>query len=131
MKRFLPPTLTVLAASIAWPAAGDAMATRLADERWVVRSVSSSGRALVLEALGGPCGRAPRATVTETATTVEIRVQHRVPVDLSAIRCAAPEPDILRVRLSAPLGGRVLIGQSQRCGTVEHGPAASGLHRAG
>ena len=59
---------------------------------------------LVVQRAGGGCGHDPRATVTETASTVEIRVRQLVPADLSAIRCPAmARIDMLRVRLSAPI----------------------------
>jgi hypothetical protein len=87
--------------------------SRFEDENWVVLSVSRDGRVLVVQGLGGGCGHDPRATVTETASTVEIRVRQLVPDDLSAIRCAAiARVDVLRVRLSAPIAGRALAGQS-------------------
>ena len=87
-------------------------AWRLADERWELVKVSAGGRLLVVRARGGPCGRPSFATTAETASTVELRVQQVVPADLSAIRCAAPAVETLRVRLSAPIGGRSLVDGS-------------------
>src|SRR5688572_1745028 len=55
----------------------------------VALSVSEDGRVLVVQGRGGGRGHNPRATMTETASTVEIRVRPLVPADLSAIRCPA------------------------------------------
>ena len=74
---------------------------------------------LVLQGLGGGCGHDPRATATETASTVEIRVRQLMPADLSAIKCPAmARIDVLRVRLSAPIAGRALVRQSLGTATV-------------
>jgi hypothetical protein len=133
MKRLLLTLLTVIALASFWRAASADDAgraprpgedppaaqitpppgSRFADEHWVVLSVSPDGRVLVVQGLGGGCGHDPRATATETASTVEIRVRQLVPDDLSAVRCPAiARVDVLRVRLSAPIAGRALIGQS-------------------
>jgi hypothetical protein len=96
--------------------------SRFEDENWVALSVSADGRMLVVQGLGGGCGHDPRASATETASTVEIRVRQLVPADLSGVRCPAiARIDILRVRLSAPIAGRALIGQSLRAAVA--GPA--------
>jgi hypothetical protein len=92
---------------------------RFEDENWVVLSVSGDGRVLIVQGLGGGCGHDPRATVTETASTVDIRVRQLVPDDLSAIRCPAiARIDVMRVRLSMPIAGRALARQSLRTATV-------------
>jgi hypothetical protein len=140
MKRLLLSVFTVIGLVIFWQAAsaddpggapgplGDPArpvapsppeGKRFEDERWVVQSVSADGRVLVVQGAGGGCGHDPRAIATETAAAVRIRVLQLVPADLSNIRCAANvRIDVLRVRLSAPIAGRALIGQSLGTATV-------------
>jgi hypothetical protein len=140
MKRLLLSLLTLVALAIYWQAASAAdpagrpgphedpvrpaapsppEGKRFEDEDWVVQSVSADGRVLVVQGLGGGCGHDPRAIATETASAVVIRILQLVPADMSAIRCAAnARIDVLRVRLSAPIAGRALIGQSLGSATV-------------
>jgi hypothetical protein len=140
MKRLLLSLLTLVALAIFWQAASaddpvgmpgpladparpvapsPPEGKRFEDEHWVVRSVSADGRVLVVQGRGGPCGHDARAIVTETASAVRIRVLQLVPADLSHIRCVAyPRIDVLRVRLSAPIAGRAVIGQSLGTATV-------------
>lgn len=88
--------------------------SRYEDEPWVVLSASADGRVLRVQG-GGGCGHDARATATETASTVAIRVQQLVPAQPSRVPChAIARIDDLRVRLSAPIAGRPLIGQSLR-----------------
>jgi hypothetical protein len=85
---------------------------RWEDEPWVALATSADERVVHLQGLGGGCGDDPRATVTETATTVRIRVQQRLS---GAAGCPAiARIDDLRVRLAARLDGRALIGQTLR-----------------
>jgi hypothetical protein len=134
MKRLLLSLLTLVALAVGWHAASaddpvgmpgpledparpvapsPPEGKRFEDERWVVQSVSPDGRMLVVRGHGGGCGHDPVAIATETASSVRIRVLQLVPADMSAIRCAAyTRVDVLRVRLSAPIGGRAVIGQS-------------------
>ena len=87
-------------------------------------STSADERVVHIQGLGGGCGDDPRATVIETATTVTIRVQQRL---TGAAGCPAmARIDDLHVRLSAPLDGRALIGQTLRDAAVGlDGPPAA------
>ncbi len=89
---------------------------RWEEEPWVALSTSADERVVHVQGHGGGCGEDPRATVTETATTVIIRVQQRLSGDAACPAMA--RIDDLRVRLSAPLGGRALIGQTLRDAAV-------------
>lgn len=103
-------SLAALLAAVAFlaPARGT---PELVAEQWVVKSVAADGRSLVLYSVHGGCDATPRASVTESADAVEIRVQHPAP------QSEGPCPAIavyekLRVRLQDPIGGRDLVGQS-------------------
>ena len=84
---------------------------RWQEEPWVALSTSADERVVHVQGRGG-CGDDPRATVTETATTVTIRVQQRLSGDAGCPAMA--RIDELQVRLSGPLDGRALIGQTLR-----------------
>ena len=73
-------------------------------------STSADERVVHVQGHGGGCGDDPRATVTETATTVTIRVQQRLSGDAACPAMA--RIDNLRVRLSVAADGRALIGQT-------------------
>ena len=116
MKRVLLPLLTLAALGAAWQIAPvDARpgpSDHYEDEPWVVLSVADGGRILHIQGRGGGCGVDPRATATETLSTITIRVQQRIP-DSDACTAMARIDD-LRVRLLDPIDGRRLIGQSLR-----------------
>src|SRR6476620_3331239 len=95
-----------------------AAASRRENEQWVVLRVSPSGRVIVLQALGGGCGRNPRAAAHETRSTVAINVTQAVPDEPNAACPAIARIDTLRVRLASPINGRALVGQSLRTTTV-------------
>jgi hypothetical protein len=91
-------------------------ADRWQEEPWVALSTSADERVVHIQGRGGGCGNDPRATLSETATTVTIRVQQRL---TGAAGCPAmARIDDLHVRLSAPLDGRALIGQTLRDAAV-------------
>jgi hypothetical protein len=124
MKRLLLSATALVALAIAFVGVASPLPAndppgppggwRYEDEPWVVLSVSADGRVLHLQAVGGGCGTDPRTIATETASAVTVHVQQRVAVD-AAVGCpAVARIDELRVRLSAPIAGRALIGQSLR-----------------
>jgi len=124
MKRLVLSAVTLVALAIAFPGTGVGSPLpgndppgppdgwRYEDEPWVVLSVSADRRVLHLQAIGGGCGTDPRTTVTETVSAVTVHVQQRVAVDAAVACPAVARIDELRVRLSAPIAGRALIGQS-------------------
>ena len=126
MKRLLLAAITLLALAIAFvgngvgtPLPGDNPpgppgGSRYEDEPWVVLSVSADGRVLRVHGRGGDCDKDPRAAATETPAAVTVHVQHLVPVDAHVACPAIARIHELRVRLSAPIAGRALIGQSLR-----------------
>jgi hypothetical protein len=117
------PSLLALLVVATTLGAADAFAMespQTVDEQWVVKQVSADGRTLVLHSVHGGCDPTPQATVTESAGTVEIRVEH------PALQSDGPCPAIaiyetLRVHLAEPINGRALIGQSLRSAPLAPG----------
>jgi PrcB C-terminal/PASTA domain len=107
-----PLVLALLATAILGAAATPAQAEPV-DEQWVLKQVSADGRTLVLQSVRGGCDPVPQANVTESADSVEIRVQHAAPPSDGPCPAIALF-DTLRVRLQEPIAGRDLIGQSLR-----------------
>jgi hypothetical protein len=113
--------LVLLAAAVAAPGEVLAAGSRPEDEKWVVLTVSPSGRVLVVQAIGGGCGHDPFATVAETRDAVRLHVRQLVPDDPNAICPAIARIDIMRVRLSSPIAGRRLERQSLTSATAAPG----------
>lgn len=102
-------SLLMLSAGASGAAAGP---TRLEDERWAVLNVSPTARTLVVRALGGGCGRRPRATAIERPARVVIHVRQAVPSDPETVCPMIARIDTFNVHLSSPIAGRRVVRQS-------------------